>query len=97
MTEKFILVSLYVDDKQKLPAANQFTYTTKEGIKKEILTIGDKWATFQTENFKNNSQPLYAILNGNEILMNKPVGYTPNIREYKEWLLCGLDAFAKLK
>lgn len=97
MTEKFILVSLYVDDKQRLPAAKQFTYTTKEGTAKEILTVGDKWATFETENFKNNAQPLYAILNGDEKLMNNPVGYTPGIKEYKDWLLCGLDAFAKSK
>jgi thiol:disulfide interchange protein DsbD len=97
MTEKFILVSLYVDDKQKLPAAKQFTYTTKEGTSKEILTVGDKWATFETENFKNNAQPLYAILNGDEKLMNNPVGYTPGIKEYKDWLLCGLDAFEKSK
>jgi thiol:disulfide interchange protein DsbD len=97
MTEKFILVSLYVDDKQKLPAAKQFTYTTKDGTAKEILTVGDKWATFETENFKNNAQPLYAILNGDEILMNNPVGYTPGIKEYKDWLLCGLEAFEKAK
>lgn len=95
MTEKFILVSLYVDDKKKLPAVKQFTYTTKEGIDKEIISVGDKWATFETENFKNNAQPLYAILNGEEKLMNNPVGYTPNIKEYKAWLLCGLEAFEK--
>jgi len=95
MKEKFIVVSLYVDDKKKLPAAGQFTHTTREGYNKEIITVGDKWATFETENFKNNAQPLYAILNGEEKLMNNPVGYTPNIREYKEWLLCGLEAFEK--
>ena len=93
MTEKYILVSLYVDDKKKLPAAQQFTYTNKEGITKEIISVGDKWATFETENFKNNAQPLYAILNGEEKLMNNPVGYTPNINEYKARLLCGLEAF----
>lgn len=97
MKEKFIIVSLYVDDKKKLPAAKQFTYKTKDGIEKEIISVGDKWATFETENFKNNAQPLYAILNGDEVLMNNPVGYTPNIKEYKDWLLCGLDAFAKIK
>ncbi|MBL7702909.1 MAG: thioredoxin family protein [Ferruginibacter sp.] len=97
MREKFVLVSLYVDDKKSLPAAQQFTYKTKEGIEKEIITVGDKWATFETENFKNNAQPLYAILNGDEILMNKPVGYTPNVKEYKDWLLCGLAAFEKSK
>jgi thiol:disulfide interchange protein len=97
MSEKFVLVSLYVDDKKNLPAAKQFTYKTKDGVEKEIITVGDKWATFETENFKNNAQPLYAILNGDEILMNNPVGYTPNIKEYKDWLLCGLDAFKKSK
>ncbi len=97
MSEKFILVSLYVDDKKKLPAAQQFTYKTKEGINKEIITVGDKWATFETENFKNNAQPLYAILNSGEVLLNNPVGYTPSIREYKDWLKCGLQAFEKTK
>lgn len=97
MKDRFIIVSLYVDDKKKLPAAKQFTYTNKEGVEKDIITVGDKWATFETENFKNNAQPLYAILNGDEILLNKPVGYTPNITEYKNWLLCGLEAFEKKK
>ena len=97
MNEKYILVSLYVDDKKNLPASKQFTYTTQEGTQKEIITIGNKWATFETENFKNNAQPLYAILNGDEILLNNPVGYTPNIKEYKDWLLCGLNAFEKSK
>jgi thiol:disulfide interchange protein DsbD len=97
MKEKFIVISLYVDDKKKLPAVNQFTYTTREGIQKEISTVGDKWATFETENFKNNAQPLYAILNTDEILLNNPVGYTPVIKEYKDWLQCGLEAFEKNK
>ena len=97
MKERFIVVSLYVDDKKKLPAAKQFTYKTKEGISKEIITVGDKWATFETENFRNNAQPLYAILNTGEVLLNNPVGYTPSIREYKDWLQCGLEAFEKNK
>jgi len=97
MSEKFILVSLYVDDKKSLPAAKQFTYKTKEGVNKEIITVGDKWATFETENFKNNAQPLYAIVNANEVLLNHPVGYTPGVKEYRDWLLCGLDAFEKTK
>ena len=97
MSEKYVLVSLYVDDKEKLPAAKQFTYTTKDGIQKEIITIGNKWATFETENFKNNAQPLYAIINADEILLNNPVGYTPDAKEYRDWLLCGIDAFEKSK
>lgn len=95
MKEKFIVISLYVDDKKKLPAASQFDYTTKEGVQKEITTVGDKWATFETENFANNAQPLYAILNNKEELLTHPVGYTPSAEEYLQWLKCGLDAFEK--
>lgn len=91
--EKFIIVSLYVDDKKKLPANQQFTYTTKDGLVKEIKTVGDKWATFQTENFKNNSQPWYAVMNTNEELMTHPVGYVPDSKEYLKWLQAGYDAF----
>ncbi len=93
MKEKFIVISLYVDDKKKLVAGSQFEYTTKEGVKKEINTVGDKWATFETENFSNNAQPLYVILNNNEVLLTHPVGYTPSAEEYLKWLQCGLDAF----
>ncbi len=95
MKERFIVISLYVDDKKKLPAASQFEYTTKDGVKKEINTVGDKWATFETENFANNAQPLYAILNNNEELLTHPVGYIPSSEEYLQWLQCGVDAFEK--
>lgn len=97
LKEKFIIVSLYVDDKKELPAAEQFTYTTKEGLEKEIVTVGDKWATFETENFRNNAQPWYAILNTEEELLTHPVGYVPNDKEYEQWLLCGAEAFYKDK
>jgi thiol:disulfide interchange protein DsbD len=94
--EKFVLVSLYVDDRAKLKEADQFLYTTAEGSKISIRTVGDKYATLQSENFKNASQPLYAIITADEKLLNLPVGYTPNIAEYANWLRSGLDAFAKV-
>lgn len=94
--ENFILVSLYVDDKEKLPAEQRIlNYTTKSGDKKDIISIGDKWATFETENFNQTTQPLYAILNTKEVLMNNPVGYTPDAAEYLKWLQCGKEAFTK--
>ena len=92
--DNFILVSLYVDDRQKLPAEQRFTYTQKDGNTKDIISIGDKWATFQTENFGQSTQPLYVILDSKEKLMNNPVGYTPDGQEYKKWLQCGKEAFA---
>ncbi len=91
----YILVSLYVDDRKKLADDQQFLFTTGDGSKKEIRTVGDKFATFQSENFVNASQPLYVIISPDEKLLNKPVGYTPDAKEYAAWLQCGLDAYKK--
>lgn len=94
--ENYILVSLYVDDKQNLPAEQRvMNYKTSNGGTKDIITIGDKYATFQTENFAQSTQPLYGLLDNNERLLNHPVGYTPNAKEYLEWLKCGKEAFLK--
>lgn len=95
MLNHFIVVSLYVDDKKQLPASQQFTFTASDGSQKEIITVGNKWATFQTENFKNNAQPLYAIMDTEERLLTHPVPYTPDAEEYLEWLNCGLATFQK--
>lgn len=88
--ENYILVSLYVDDRKKLPAEDRFTYQLPDGREKEIIKTGDLWATFQSENFINSAQPLYAVISPDGRLVTNPVGYTPNIRKYKEWLECGL-------
>ena len=87
--QHYILVSLYVDDKKPLPADEQiYGYVTKDGLKKDILTVGDKWATFEAENLSQNTQPLYAIINTKEQLVNHPVGYTSDPKKYLEWLKC---------
>lgn len=95
--DNFILVSLFVDDREKLKEEDQFVYVSADGSKKAIRTVGDKYATLQSENFKNASQPLYAIVSGDERLLNLPVGYTPDAIEYGNWLRSGLDAAATLK
>ena len=95
ITENFILVSLYVDDKEKLPVTERFTYKQLDGNTKEIVTVGDKWATFQSENFKQVTQPLYVILDTQERLVNNPIGYTPDFKQYLQWLECGKNNFTK--
>jgi thiol:disulfide interchange protein len=97
ISKHFILVSLYVDDRKLLPDDQQFIFQTRDGYKKEIKTIGDQFATFQSENFINASQPLYVLLSPDEKLLSFPVGYTPDVKEYAAWLRCGLDAFEKTK
>ena len=70
-------------------------YTTKTGMEKSIVTIGDKWATFQSENFNAVSQPQYAIISPDEKALTKTKAYTPSANEFADWLRCGLGAFKK--
>lgn len=97
INDQFILVSLYVDDRKKLPGSQQFRYKSNAGEEKQIRTVGDQWATFQAENFSQVTQPLYVILSPDEKLLNHPVGYTPDENNYKRWLECGLNAYQKKK
>jgi thiol:disulfide interchange protein DsbD len=93
INQNYILVSLYVDDRKKLPVLERFTYETKNKNKKEILTYGDRWATFEAENFGQVSQPLYVVVDNAQRLVNNPVGYTPDANEYLNWLQCGKETF----
>ncbi len=95
MKNDFIVVSLYVDERKRLPAIEQIEYTTQDSIKKSIVTVGDKWASFQLENFYKTSQPQYCIISPDEIALTKTKSYTASASEFVEWLQCGLDAFRK--
>jgi thiol:disulfide interchange protein len=96
MKNNFIVVSLYVDERKKLPLSEQIEYTTKTGAKKSIITVGDKWATFQSENFNAVSQPQYAIISADEKALTKTKSYTPDADEFGDWLQAGLEAFNKI-
>jgi len=98
MRTKFIVLSLYVDERTKLPPTGQTVFKIingKDTTDKNIITVGDKWATFQTANFGATSQPQYAIINADEIALTKTKYYTPDPEEFAEWLQCGLEAFQK--
>ena len=93
MNNDFIVVSLYVDERRKLPTTEQITYKTKNGTEKPIITVGDKWATFQFENFNAVSQPQYAIISPDEKALSKTKSYTPDPAAFANWLQCGLNAY----
>jgi thiol:disulfide interchange protein DsbD len=95
MKDRFIVVSLYVDERRPLPASQQTNFTTKSGSDKKIITVGDKWATFQSENFDAVAQPQYAIISPDEKILTKTKGYTPSANECAQWLQCGIDAYNK--
>ncbi len=93
LSEDYVIISLYVDDKKLLPESEQFQYLRANGTVKEIESIGDKWGTLQTINFQNNSQPYYVLLNHDLELLNITNAYESNADAYFEWLKTGLENF----
>ena len=74
--ENFVLVSLYVDESEELPAREQ--YTDKNGVK--ILTVGDKNLDYEIKTFGFNAQPLYMFLDLNgKPLSDVKYGYDPSV------------------
>jgi thiol:disulfide interchange protein DsbD len=91
-----VLISLYVDDKNSLPKTEQIEMERANGSKRLLENYGHKWAHFQTEYFQSNSQPFYVIINPkSKEILNFPIGYTPNIQEYLDWLKDGIGKFEK--
>ena len=92
ISNEFILISLYVDDRKRLLDEEQFVYEFKNGKIKNIKTIGDKWSTFQAINFSSASQPYYILLYPDGKIINFPIQYTDS-ETYYDWLREGLDKF----
>lgn len=92
MRNHFIVLSLYVDERKKLPVQEQTVVTLSNGTEKSIVTVGDKWSTFQIENFGATSQPQYAIISPGEKVLTKTKYYTPDPAAFASWLKCGLEA-----
>ena len=98
--DKYVLVSLYVDDRTKLPEAEQHLFTSSSGVKKLIVTEGDRWTALENETFHKLSQPWYVLLSPDGKLLNAPTGTGEDpfsIPEFKAFLECGLDGMEKLK
>ena len=91
--EKYVLISLYIDDKKELPKELQFDFKNGDRVK-HIKTIGSKWATFQAINFATASQPYYVQLSPDMELLNHPEKYTDK-STYLKWLKDGLERFNK--
>jgi len=65
----YVVVSLYVDEKVKLPESEW--YKSKYNGKK-IKSIGKKNADFQILRFNNNAQPFYVLLDNEEPALEVP-------------------------
>ena len=94
LAEKYVLISLYVDDKELLPANLQ---TISPSTGKKIKTVGNKWSDLQASVYKTNSQPYYVLLDNKGKTLAMPRGYTPAIKTYLEYLDEGLCRYQKRK
>lgn len=94
INDNYVLISLYVDDRKELEADKQFDYDRGNGNIKKIKTVGDKWATFQIENFQTASQPYYLLISPDLEMLNTPKEYTSKA-DYLNWLKVGLQNYKK--
>ncbi len=86
-----VLISLYVDDKRKLPEGEEIDSKLRPG--KKLKYIGQKWSEFQTIKYGANAQPFYVLMDHNEKNLIEPTAYTPTVEEYYDWLKKGITNF----
>ncbi len=92
LNNEFVLISLYVDDREKL----EETLVSKN-TQERLRNIGNKWADFQIVNFQQNSQPLYVMVTPEEEVLAAPRGFKEGTQDYLEFLECGLETFNGMK
>jgi len=92
LSENFVIISLYIDDKTTLPESEWVTSTFDGKVKK---TIGTKNADLQTTRYKINAQPYYVLLDTKGKLLVLPEAYNLNVDAFVEFLERGLKEFKK--
>lgn len=96
LRNEFVIVSLYVDDRTRLPEEEQYT-SDFGGRERRIRTIGNKWSDFQARRYNVNSQPYYVLLNHDEKPMAQPYGYNASVSQFIEFLDKGIEGFRQEK
>ena len=96
LKNEVVLISLYVDDREKLPTEDQYE-TTLAGKTKKVRTIGDKWMVLQANTYQTNSQPYYVMLDAKAQPLLENANYQDygSVAVFKDWLNRGLLAFSK--
>ena len=89
-----MLISLYVDDKTRLPEPEEVTI---DGKKRTLRTVGDKWSYLQRVKFGANAQPFYVLIDNEGKPLNKSYSYDEDIPKYIEFLQTGLENYKKEK
>ena len=93
LNKKYVLVSLYVDDKTPLP--EQMTVKDTDGSERTLRTVGDKWSYLQRHKFGSNTQPMYILLDNEGMPLTGSRSYDEDINEYVKFLQTGLENYNK--
>jgi thiol:disulfide interchange protein len=72
LSDDFVVVALYVDDKTLLPEADWYVSSNDN---KEKKTIGKQNADLQITYLNNNAQPFYVLVGADERVLAWPYGY----------------------
>ena len=92
ITEDYVLITLYVDDKTKL--AEPIT-VNENGKERTLRTVGDKWSYLQRSKFGANAQPFYVLVDNEGMPLNKSYSYDEDINLYIDFLETGLKNYKK--
>lgn len=92
LTKDYVLISLYVDDKQPLAEPIEIV---ENGKKRTLRTVGDKWSYLQRSKFGANAQPFYVILDNEGKPLAGSYSYDEDISKYTEFLDKGLQNYSK--
>ena len=94
LTEDYVLITLYVDEKAKLPEPVKIT---ENGVERTLRTVGDKWSYLQRSKFGANAQPFYVLLDNEGMPLNKSYSYDEDVQKYVDFLNVGLKNYNAAK
>ena len=92
ITEDYVLIQLFVDDKTPLPEPVE---VVENGQPRKLRTVGDKWSYFQRHKFGSNTQPFYVLLDNDGNPLNAAYSYDEDIQKYTDFLNKGLKNYDK--
>ena len=97
MRDKYIVASLYVDDKTELEKPFKVTVDDGKGGKKSvwITTVGEMWTYLQNSKFGASAQPFYVLVDGYGDPVSSSYGYDTDIDKYMKFLEEGLERYEK--
>ena len=88
----YVLITLMVDDKTKLPQPIEIQ---ENGKTRKLKTIGDKWSYLQRSKFGSNAQPFYVLLNDEGQPLGPSYAFNEDVSKYIQFLQNGLKEFKK--